>query len=98
MKQKRGKNQMENEEVKNSPTSTSSVERKRQNLGHDDDGNIDDKRVSAWILFALIIFLGYQAVTNDSATALSLVELTIWPWMVLMGATVAEKFKPGGKI
>lgn len=64
---------------------------------HDDDGNVDDKRIAAWLTFGGLVFLVYHAVANQSAEALRLVELIIWPWMVLMGVTATEKFKPGIK-
>lgn len=75
----------------------SEAPKKNTGLGHDDDGNIDDKRIASWLTFAGLLFLAYQAVINQSQEALRLVEILIWPWMVLMGVTATEKFKPGIK-
>lgn len=74
-------------------------EQPKNNTGlfHDDDGNVDDKRIAAWLTFGGILWLVYQAVIQNSPEALQLVELVIWPWMVLMGVTATEKFKPGVK-
>jgi len=69
--------------------------KKNTGIFHDDDGNFDDKRIAAWLTFVGLVFLSYQAVVNKSSEALQLVQLIIWPWMVLMGVTATEKFKPG---
>lgn len=76
---------------------TGTIETTSPNRGlfHDDDGNVDDKRIAAWLTFVALCFLGYQSVINQSTEALRLVEIIIWPWMVLMGVTATEKFKPG---
>lgn len=74
-----------------------SEDKKNTGFLHDDDGNVDDKRIAAWLTFLGLIFLSYQAVINNNQEALRLVELIIWPWMVLMGVTATEKFKPGIK-
>jgi hypothetical protein len=71
--------------------------KKNTGLFHDDDGYVDDRRVAGWIILVILIYLGYHAVHAGNATALQLIEVMIWPWMILMGTEVAEKFKPGMK-
>lgn len=73
-------------------------EQPRRNTGlfHDDDGNLDDKRVAAWLTFLGLVYLGYQGVANNNAQAVQMMDLLVWPWMVLMGSAVVDKFKPRG--
>lgn len=78
--------------------SEDNTSKKNTGLFHDDDGNVDDKRIAAWLTFAGLVFLSYHAAVNNSTEALKLVEILIWPWMVLMGTTAVEKFKPGARL
>jgi len=62
-------------------------------LGHDDDGNIDDKRIAAWVmLVSVLAFAGY-GVFGESQTATGLVGQLVWPTLALFGVSVAEKFR-----
>jgi hypothetical protein len=70
---------------------------KNTGLGHDDDGNWDDKRVAGWIMLVLIIGLAVWGAWREVEYAIELVRILIWPSMILMGAAVAEKFKPGAR-
>jgi len=70
-----------------------SDEAKQTGLGHDDDGNIDDKRIAAWVmLVAVLAFAGY-GVFWGSQTATGLVGQLVWPTLALFGVSVAEKFR-----
>jgi hypothetical protein len=62
-------------------------------LFHDDDGNIDDRRIAAWLMLLVVLALAALGVFRGEEIAVQLVEAMIWPTLVLFGATVAEKFK-----
>ena len=65
-------------------------------LGHDDDGNIDDKRVAGWVLVILAVGLGIFGVWRDSANAVQMAETFLWPGVVALGISVGEKFSRRG--
>jgi len=68
---------------------------KNTGLGHDDDGNIDDKRVAGWVLVVLAVGLGIFGVWKDSANAVQMAETFLWPGIVALGITVGEKLSRG---
>jgi hypothetical protein len=62
-------------------------------LGHDDDGNIDDRRVAAWVLMVAILGLGAFGIHNEVEFTTQIFSGGIWAAVALFGSTVAEKFK-----
>ena len=62
-------------------------------LGHDDDGNIDDKRVAGWVMFAVALgLIGYGAF-KESPVILEYARMAIWPAITALGIGVVEKFR-----
>ena len=72
-------------------------EKKNTGIGHDDDGNVDDRRVAAWVLMVAILGLGFFAVHREVDFAVQIFSAGIWASVALFGSTVAEKFRGGGK-
>lgn len=66
--------------------------KKNTGIAHDDDGNIDDRRVAAWIFSLVIMGLAGVGAFDSSQEAVELVRILIWPTMLLFGVTVSEKF------
>lgn len=70
---------------------------RRTGIGHDDDGNVDDKRVAAWVMLAVATGMGVYAITlSEAGAATELVQAFLLAGVGLMAPTVAEKFKRKG--
>lgn len=71
-----------------------SDEVKRTGIGHDDDGNVDDKRVASWLMLAIAAGMGIYAITlSEAGSATELVQAFLLAGVGLMAPTVAEKFR-----
>jgi hypothetical protein len=69
-------------------------EAKNTGIGHDDDGNIDDKRVAGWISFVFAMALAVFAVaTSETAESTELVQAFLLAGVGFMVPTVAEKLR-----
>jgi hypothetical protein len=71
-------------------------------LGQDDDGNLDDKRVAGWVLFAVFLGLVIYGVAFQSPESAGVTmeysRMTLWASVTALGIGVVEKFsaKRGG--
>lgn len=70
-------------------------EEKNTGMFHDDDGNIDDRRVAAWVLMVAIIGVGVLGIFRETDFVVQIFQGGIWASVALFGSTVAEKFKKG---
>lgn len=59
---------------------------------HDDEGNVDDRRIAGWIMLIATIAFGVIGVLRDSTVSVQLFNAGSLAAVGLMGATVAEKF------
>lgn len=66
---------------------------KNTGIGHDDDGNVDDRRVAAWVLMIAILGLGWFGIWREVEFATQIFSGGIWAAVALFGSTVAEKFR-----
>ena len=66
-------------------------------IGHDDDGNIDDRRIVGWVLVLLAVGMGIFGVWRDSGNAVEMAQTFLWPGVTALGITVVEKFRQGGR-
>lgn len=64
-------------------------------LFHDDDGNVDDRRIAGWVLVAAAIAAGILAIfaPGEANSASEIALGFMWGGIALMGVTVSEKFK-----
>lgn len=68
---------------------------KNTGLGHDDDGNLDDRRIVGWVLVLLAVGMGVFGVWRDSANAVEMAQTFLWPGVTALGITVVEKMRRG---
>jgi hypothetical protein len=68
---------------------------KNTGLFHDDDGNLDDRRIFGAVMLAAAVAAGTLAIfVTDTPNAASEIALGfMWGGIALMGVTVGEKFK-----
>lgn len=62
-------------------------------LMHDDDGNVDDKRVAGWILVVFALLMGIADLLPFFTANERIVESFLFAGGLLLGATLTEKFK-----
>ena len=68
--------------------------RKKTGIAHDDEGNVDDRRVAGWILlFASIGLALASIVVKSNPPSVDIVRAFLLSSVGLFGSTVAEKFK-----
>ncbi len=71
---------------------------KKTGIAHDDDGNVDDKRVAGWILlFASIGLAVASIVVKGNPPSVDIIRTFLFASVGLLGATVAEKFGKRGQ-
>ncbi|HMA77886.1 MAG TPA: hypothetical protein VKP88_01975 [Candidatus Paceibacterota bacterium] len=69
---------------------------KNTGVGHDDDGNVDDKRIAGWVCVAAAIGLAAASIlVKSNPPSVDIVRAFLLAGVGLLGATVAEKFKRG---
>lgn len=66
---------------------------KKTGIGHDDDGNVDDRRVAAWLIIVTALAISVLDLFNALSANEALVNTMFLAGVGLFGATVAEKFK-----
>lgn len=71
--------------------------KKDTGLGHDDDGNWDDRRIAGWILLVASIGLAAYGVHVDAQFTPQIFSPAILAVVGLFGSTVAEKFGKKGQ-
>lgn len=64
-----------------------------QGIGRDDDGNIDDRRVAAWLIILTALTISVADLFGGLSANEALVNTMFLAGVGLFGATVAEKFK-----
>jgi len=62
-------------------------------IGHDDDGNVDDKRVAGWVMLGVTLALVAWGAYQESSVILEYARMTIWPSIAALGIGVVEKFR-----
>jgi hypothetical protein len=62
-------------------------------LGHDDDGNVDDRRIAGWVLIVAAIVMGIADLFGMFSANEVIVQGFLYSGALLFGSTVAEKFK-----
>ena len=67
--------------------------KKNTGVGHDDDGNVDDKRIAGWILVITAVGMGIADLFSVMTANERIVEGFLFAGALLFGSTVAEKFK-----
>lgn len=67
--------------------------KKDTGIGHDDDGNVDDKRIAGWILVVTAVIMGIADLFSIMTANDQIVEGFLFAGALLFGSTVAEKFK-----
>lgn len=70
-----------------------SEEKRNTGIGHDDDGNLDDRRIAAWVLMIAILGLAWFGIQSDTSFTVEIFQGGVWASVALFGSTVAEKFK-----
>jgi len=66
---------------------------KKTGLGHDDDGNVDDRRIAGWVLIATAAGMGIADLFAVMTANVEIVLGFITAAALLFGVTVFEKFK-----
>ena len=66
---------------------------KNTGLGHDDDGNVDDRRIAAWALIITALVMGVADMFDIMTANPQIVEGFLYAGALLFGSTIAEKFK-----
>lgn len=61
-------------------------------IGHDDDGNVDDRRIAGWIMLVASIAFAIVGILRDSSISVQVFNAGILAAVGLLGSTVAEKF------
>lgn len=69
---------------------------KKTGLGHDDDGNVDDRRVAGWITLGIGLVVGVLDLFSMFEAQAAIFNTLIYAGAVLLGATVFEKFVKKG--
>lgn len=62
-------------------------------IGRDDDGNIDDRRIAAWLIILTALAISVADLFGGLSANEALVSTMFLAGVGLFGATVAEKFK-----
>jgi len=70
-----------------------SDEKKDTGLGHDDDGNVDDRRIAAWAMIITALGMGIADMFEFFVANERIVEGFLYAGALLFGSTIAEKFK-----
>ena len=68
-------------------------EKKNTGMCHDDDGNVDDRRIAGWIVTLVCMYVAIAGLHMENPKSVEILQILIWPAVALMGATIAEKFK-----
>jgi hypothetical protein len=66
---------------------------RKTGIMHDDDGNVDDRRVAAWVLMVAALGLGWFGIHGEVDFTTQIFSAGIWAAVALFGSTVAEKFR-----
>jgi hypothetical protein len=69
------------------------TDKPKTGLGRDDDGNVDDKRIMAWIAFGVVMAIAIAGAVLGFKQAVEIVNALKWIPVVLAVPTVAEKFR-----
>jgi hypothetical protein len=67
--------------------------KKNTGFAHDDDGNLDDRRIAGWVLIVAAVAMGIADLFEIMTANVEIVLGFITAGALLFGATVFEKFK-----
>ena len=66
---------------------------KKTGLGHDDDGNVDDRRIAGWVIIGAALVISILDLFGSLTANQAIVNTMLLAGVGLFGATIAEKFK-----
>ena len=65
---------------------------KNTGIGHDDDGNIDDKRIAGWITLGTGLAIGVLDLFSAFEAQPAIFNTLVYAGAIMLGVTVFEKF------
>lgn len=65
---------------------------KNTGIGHDDDGNVDDRRIAGWLILGAALVISMLDLFGSLTANQAIVNTMFLAGVGLLGATVAEKF------
>ena len=68
---------------------------KKTGLGHDDDGNVDDRRIAGWVIIGTALAISVADLFALFTANQAIVNTMFLAGVGLLGSTVAEKFGSG---